>query len=361
MSTDKLVAQYADALSHYVRFTQKLEALLTDLLLANAIAYHVIESRTKDVQSFRDKITRSSKAYTDPITELTDLSGIRVIAYYQDDAASIGRLIESEFQVDQHQSLIQVPAPTEFGYRSSHYVVQLSEVRSRLMEWHGLGHLKAEIQVRTVLQHAWAAISHKLQYKREDDVPAQLRRKLFRLSALFELADDEFVSLRDASGDLTRTIGSQLSAGNRQIAIDALSLGQFLDTSRTVAQLCAMAAEAGFSFEVPDGHESVDESATLSDLIQLAALADLCTIENFESVLTAALPWAESYLRAQYAAGHTSRKNDWHVTPPFVCQLVLIRTKIEMLRPGYLQRLGWNRSIAARVYQIAKEFRPGEV
>jgi hypothetical protein len=51
------------------------------------------------------------------------------------------------------------------------------------------------VQVRTVLQHAWASISHALQYKQEDDIPRALRRRLARISALLEVADEEFAEL----------------------------------------------------------------------------------------------------------------------------------------------------------------------
>ncbi|MBC7752368.1 MAG: hypothetical protein H7Z73_11760 [Candidatus Saccharibacteria bacterium] len=46
--------------------------------------FHLLESRTKDVTSFREKVARSSKAYGDPLSEINDLCGLRVIAYYQD-------------------------------------------------------------------------------------------------------------------------------------------------------------------------------------------------------------------------------------------------------------------------------------
>lgn len=58
-----------------------------------------------------------------------------------------------------------------------------------------LSGLKAEIQIRTILMHAWADVSHKISYKREEDVPTHLRRKLNRLIALFEIADDQFDSI----------------------------------------------------------------------------------------------------------------------------------------------------------------------
>ncbi|MNJ50543.1 GTP pyrophosphokinase YwaC [compost metagenome] len=67
----------------------------------------------------------------------------------------------------------------------------------------GLDGLKAEIQIRTMLMHAWAAISHKLLYKKEDDAPTQVKRQLNRLSALIELADEQFDSIKGIKTTIT--------------------------------------------------------------------------------------------------------------------------------------------------------------
>ena len=66
-------------------------------------------------------------------------------------------------------------------------------------EWKKFSGIKFEIQIRTVLQHAWSAISHKLEYKTVNDVPKKMRRQLFRISALLEIGDQEFSSLRQIS------------------------------------------------------------------------------------------------------------------------------------------------------------------
>lgn len=350
-------AHYDRVRPDYLRFTSKIESLLSDILHAREIGYHLIEARTKDVASFREKIVRASKAYTNPLEELTDLTGLRIITYYQDDAALIGELIKSEFDVDGTNSVEHSPVDAEFGYRSAHYVVRLNDSRSQLVEWAGLAGLRAEIQVRTVLQHAWGAISHKLQYKRENDVPKQLRRKLFRLSALFELADDEFVSLRDASGTLSQQIDTQLATGNRNLRIDHVSLSQFIEKSPLVSELCALAAEVGFNFDdphYPDG----SNSDTISDLVQLAAYARLNTISQFESALQGASSWARAYFSEQYVQSVSSSKREWYVSPAFICELLLIRSHVSHLRPGYLLQLGWDRDIASRVFRVAKEFVP---
>jgi len=354
---NKLTEEFERIRPEYVRFTQKIEALLRDLLRAKHIDLHLLESRTKEASSLGEKLARSAKAYTNPLVEVTDLAGLRVITYYSDDADAIAKLIESEFIVDRDNSIVHSATIAEFGYKSAHYVVKLSHARAALLEWNGLANFTAEIQVRTVLQHAWAAISHKLQYKREDDVPAVLKRKLFRLSALFELADDEFVSLRDASGAVTKRISELVSQGDRRLPLDYVSLSKLLDTSLTVAELCAAAAEAGFDFDAVDDPDSDEEYQDIvSDLIQLATIANIYTIEHFESVLSAALPWAKDYLDAQYNAHLNTYSSVWHVTPAFICELIFVRTSIDHVRLGHLLRLGFNRSIGTRIFEVARQF-----
>lgn len=351
MTTNQHVLAFEARRPMQTRFTEKLELLIRDLLTASELGFHIIESRTKDVQSFREKASRPMKYYGNPIEEITDLSGIRIITYYQDEADKIGKLIESEFIVDTENSLLHKPEGAEFGYSSRHYVVQLPAKRTTLAEWSGLATFKAELQVRTVLQHAWAAISHKLQYKREEDIPLQLRRKLFRLSALFELADDEFISLRSASGEVVRSIRTQLVAGNQDLPIDIVSLGKLLESSPAVAEVDAIAEDVGFTFDSPDG-EDEDHSSSISELVYLCTVAGIQTISSFENMVEAAKPWIEGYLNAQFNADGT--KETWYVSTPFICELLLIGAQVDKLRVGHLYKLRWDREIADRVFHTAK-------
>jgi putative GTP pyrophosphokinase len=347
----------------YARFTAKLENLLRDLLRAKSIDIHLIESRTKELSSLKDKITRSSKTHTDPLTEFTDLSGLRIITYYNDDADAVAKLIEAEFTIDRENSIIHSFSGAEFGYKSTHYIVSLSQGRSALLEWAGTQNLKAEVQVRTVLQHAWAAISHKLQYKREEDVPAVLRRKLSRLSALFELADDEFVSLRDASGEVTREITKLIATGTRRLPLDYVSLGQFLETSEVVSKLCTAAEEVGFDFE-EDAPQSEEARDGISDLIQFCFLAGVTNTEDLEDCLRSSLRWAKGYLDAQLKENQDEPEEKdgpadvsvWYVTPSFVCELMMICLASNRIGFDDLIRLGFHKTIATRVYEVAKRF-----
>lgn len=338
------------------QFTQKLKQLLHDLLAAKKLEYHLIEARTKSVSSFDEKISRSSKAYFD-LSEVSDICGLRIITYYQDHSDFISKLIQEEFCVDEEKSLIHSSVGAEFGYRSSHFVVRLNILRTELPEWADQAKFCAEIQVRTVLQHAWAAISHKLQYKREEDVPLALKRKLFRLSALFELADDEFVSLRDASGVVKEQISIQISAGQRRIPLDVVSLGELLNSSPSVAELCAAAEEVGFSFEpLNDANTGVYERDEFSDTLQLAMIAKLETVDQFDVMLVESLSWAKKYLDTLCSENRHARVGAWHATPGFICQLILIRYGIDSIRIGNLLKCGYERSIATSVFGVARDF-----
>jgi ppGpp synthetase/RelA/SpoT-type nucleotidyltranferase len=97
-------------------------------------------------------------------------------------------MIEEEFTIDKDNSLDKRKElrSNEFGYLSVHYVVSLSPARAALGEYKNYASLRAEIQVRTVLQHAWAAVDHRLRYKSETDAPEHLRRRLFLLSGLLK-------------------------------------------------------------------------------------------------------------------------------------------------------------------------------
>jgi hypothetical protein len=80
----------------------------------------------------------------------------------------------------------------QFGYSSAHLVVGLPDSWLAVPTLASFGHLKAELQVRTLAQHMWAEASQVLQYKREDSAPPTVLRGLYRGSALLELLDLEF-------------------------------------------------------------------------------------------------------------------------------------------------------------------------
>jgi putative GTP pyrophosphokinase len=83
----------------YERLTEEIGALLERILDANDIDRVQIERRTKTVDSFVEKIRRKEAKYVDPLTDVTDLCGLRIIAYYLEDLEAIDAALRTEFEV----------------------------------------------------------------------------------------------------------------------------------------------------------------------------------------------------------------------------------------------------------------------
>ena len=111
-------------------------------------------------------IDPNSPKYENPLTGITDLAGVRIITYFPDTLAQVDRMLVDEFEIieksNKGATLLQ---EERFGYQSIHYLVKLKGERARLAEYRNLKDGVVEIQIRTILQHAWAEIEHDIQYK----------------------------------------------------------------------------------------------------------------------------------------------------------------------------------------------------
>ncbi|MBO5486436.1 MAG: hypothetical protein J5988_05840, partial [Eubacterium sp.] len=160
-----------------------------------------IEHRVKTEQSLAGKLVRNGDWYS-TLEDLTDLLGARVICYFSDEVDKIGKLVEQSFTIDWENSSDKralIKADT-FGYLSLHYICSLPDNGEYPKE---LCDIRFEIQIRTVLQHAWAAINHDIGYKSEFGVPRAVTRQFSRIAGLLELADEEFVRTRDTMKQYT--------------------------------------------------------------------------------------------------------------------------------------------------------------
>lgn len=143
-----LTEQYRDKLPLPDRFKDRLVALISDLLANEERQVHQIDGRCKEVATFVEKISR--KGYTDPFVQMTDVVGLRVIMYYNQDVDFAAGIIRREFNIDQKNSHDKrIPDESDrFGYESYHLIVSVSDRRLELPEWKQYAGLKAEIQVR---------------------------------------------------------------------------------------------------------------------------------------------------------------------------------------------------------------------
>ena len=306
---ENFVGQFQKLRPLYEQYSSKLCGLLKEILEVNQIDYEIIERRTKSIESFRSKISRSGRSYKDPIRDITDLSGLRIVLHYLEDVNAVGKLVEREFRVDKSRSSDKANSlrPHEFGYRSVHYVVLLKSPRLQLVEWKPFVGLKAEIQVRTVLQHAWAAVSRTLEYTHENDVPSKLRRRLFRLSGLFEIADEEFSALRTDHVLETGRILKKLGRGEKDIELNLDSLQQYIKGSDLLKSVPQIAEKIGFSVV------GVDKFSYLPNLLSLCYHVGLRTVQEMEELLGPKDKESKKYLERQFEGSKKSGSSSWEV------------------------------------------------
>jgi putative GTP pyrophosphokinase len=188
-----LRAQYEQIRPKYEDFEASLKRDLQAFLDEAGIHVLEVQSRVKDFESLWDKANR--KGYADPLAETDDLCALRVIALYASDLHRILEIIKTEFDVRKVEDKSNELGTSEFGYRSIHVILIVKQDWLQAPCYRGLGGLKAEVQLRTVLMHAWASVSHDLWYKR-DGVPEQFEHELSRLDAILERVDDDFDVLR---------------------------------------------------------------------------------------------------------------------------------------------------------------------
>lgn len=194
MNRTELKVEFEKIQPSYKRLAENVKDALVQFLKDKNIDFVDVETRVKTFDSFFTKIER--KGYKAPLLETTDICGLRIINYYPSDLRAIESIINDEFNVIESSNKEEEMDDDRFGYRSFHFIATIKNEWLNAPNYRELGDLRFEIQARTILMHGWAAISHKLSYKHERDVPKKFKRDLFRLSALIEMADEQFERLR---------------------------------------------------------------------------------------------------------------------------------------------------------------------
>jgi predicted RNase H-like nuclease/ppGpp synthetase/RelA/SpoT-type nucleotidyltranferase len=186
----RAIQEYAERHPDLVETAARAVALVRKILDEAGINYLTIDGRAKGVASFAEKASRTEDGrllYPEPLTDIADQLGLRVITYVRDDVEAVAGLLGAQLRVFDDRDLGELTASQgRFGYASRHLQV---EVEDRVVQ----------VQVRTVLQHAWAEFEHDIRYK--GTVPAEhaseFDRRFTLAAGLLELADQEFSAIRE--------------------------------------------------------------------------------------------------------------------------------------------------------------------
>jgi putative GTP pyrophosphokinase len=230
-SCKKILEEYDVYKELYSEFAIKMKYLVTELLINKKIKYHQISERVKEKQQLENKIIKKNFKYS-KLDEITDIAGLRIITYFEDEIDKISDIIINEFEIDYKNSVDKRKLEIDrFGYQSLHYVVFLNSQRQNLPEYKKFSGLKYEIQIRTILQHSWAEINHDIGYKGDFEIPNIAKRTFYRVAALLEAADLEYVRLKEIIDKYRIFVIKEIKTTSDTTLLDCKSLQTYIDKS----------------------------------------------------------------------------------------------------------------------------------
>lgn len=224
--TNEAIEWYKKERQFYLELCDEVTFILKEQLQEKNILYNDISYRAKEIDSFKDKCYKPR--YSNPINEIYDMAGIRVTTYTTAEVKKIKEIIEETFIVDmEHCSdkseTIEVD---RFGYISVHYIAEFKNDSENTEIEKFIG-MKFEIQVRTLLQHAWSEVEHDRNYKFNGVLPKDLKRRFYRLAGILELVDDEFESLASEVEHYKHTQEEEISGPELHVLLSHKSISEY--------------------------------------------------------------------------------------------------------------------------------------
>lgn len=243
---------------------------IADALAGYVHGVHNIEARAKDPDSVMEKTYR--KGYGQPWRQFDDLVGVRVTLLNDNSVATVGRRLRHRFWVEESRSSNKTAGLRlhEVGYRSDHVVLKC---RGETTSPHGrlLHKTFVEVQVRSVLAHAWAEIEHSLRYKAGDGIPPELARRFDTLAGTLELVDREFSNIES---DIVELVGART---------EEYRLGRSLDDPLSSIQLLAGLAADRDTMEPLGPHHlklDIEDSFRLAKELNAVGVANVADLQG---------------------------------------------------------------------------------
>ncbi len=213
--SQELLEQYRSLLPVYSEMAEIIPEKLKGFFDDAGLIVAAVEHRVKTEGSLTGKLQLKGGKYSS-IYDITDIIGIRVITFYIDDVDKVASVLERLFEIDWENSVDKRKAheTDSFGYLSLHYICRIPESAYTDPEHPEINKIRFEVQMRTVLQHAWANMNHDTGYKSGVEIPKVYLRNLSRLAGMLELVDDEFSRIRRELADYRRKVQQLVASGN---------------------------------------------------------------------------------------------------------------------------------------------------
>ncbi len=255
--TARFVRRYEREFRQYKKAAKVAGKLVRTILSDSQVQIHLTTSRCKKPESLLLKLRK--KKYRRPGRQLTDIVGVRVITYFENDIPSIVGLLLHELEVNHHKSEDKRTKLnlTEFGYLSVHLIARTKGRWARSPAFAPIRGMWFEIQVRSILEHAWAEIEHEIVYKSAIRFPEEIKRRFARLAGALEILESEFVALRNERSRLIDTYVEAFHKGTKlkRDTLDSAKLIAMLEVERPNRLGWRSAPAEGVGF--PHGIEAI--------------------------------------------------------------------------------------------------------
>ena len=228
--SESLLSQYRSLLPVFIQTSEVATSLLKSNFASSGLIVAALEHRVKTEDSLRGKLALKGNKYNS-IYDITDVVGLRVITFYIDDVDKVASLLERYFEIDWENSVDKrkLHEIDSFGYLSLHCICRIPDHLYSDPEKPEINKIRFEVQMRTVLQHAWANMNHDTGYKSGVEIPKVYLRNLSRLAGILELVDDEFSRIRSELADYRRKVQNLVASGNLdEVQLDGDSFHSYL-------------------------------------------------------------------------------------------------------------------------------------
>ena len=179
------------------------------------VSHPTIKTRIKQFSSYYKKYLNLLKPDGAPPL-ITDLMGVRIVCPFIEDLQLVENLIKNNFDVTEVDRKEHSNTFKEFGYEAIHLLIRIPPDIARVRGDTGCD--VAEIQIRTVLQDAWAEVEHEIFYKAEfNPIDTPMKRKLAAVNASLTLADSVFQEIRDYQKRLNGQLGRRRESFYKKI------------------------------------------------------------------------------------------------------------------------------------------------
>ncbi|MBF0422621.1 MAG: RelA/SpoT domain-containing protein [Magnetococcales bacterium] len=212
-TTERIVSEYLKEKDTYDEFLVGMTVIIREIARVNKFDTYQVHGRVKDLGNLVRKIATMTEGTMTSVREIGDLMGVRVVVFYsQEIPLLIDKITENFSVLENHDPKFLMEAdPVYPGYPMHRMIVQIAENRRKLIEYERFVGYKFEVQICSIMQHAWEKTEKSLGYFNKA-FPKEKVREYTQLAYLMELYDGELNLVRDFLTPVTHQVKLDTSA-----------------------------------------------------------------------------------------------------------------------------------------------------